>query len=230
MCEYECTRPETLKSHKDRVHEGKLFYCDECAHAASSKTCLRLHKECKHGSDDIGKEPGGQPRVQCHLCAFMTTKNKLKHHIDIEHVGLRFYCDKCEFKSKTKPGLDMHILSKHEGVRFNCDECSSSFSSESNLKTHKKRHKSISIPCSHCSKVFLTVTHMTRHTKQRHSKLGRFSCDLCNFSAAASSSLRRHKEGQHEGIRYPCDECNYSATQLGQLRDHRRRKHAIKTK
>ena len=59
MCEYECTRPETLKSHKDRVHEGKLFYCDECAHAASSKTCLRLHKECKHGSDDIEKEPGG---------------------------------------------------------------------------------------------------------------------------------------------------------------------------
>ena len=47
-----------------------------------------------------------------------------------------------------------------------------------------------------------------------------FSCNQCDYTAASSSILKRHKETIHLGIRYPCDLCDYKATQLGCLNKH----------
>ena len=49
----------------------------------------------------------------------------------------------------------------------------------------------------------------------------KFSCDLCNFLAASSFTLKQHKASLHKVIRHQCDECNYSVPALYTLKRHK---------
>jgi len=38
------------------------------------------------------------------------------------------------------------------------------------------------------------------------------TCDMCEFSTKAKTSLDSHKDSMHKGIkRYNCDQCDYSS-------------------
>ena len=39
-----------------------------------------------------------------------------------------------------------------------------------------------------------------------------YPCDNCEFADNSQSSLKKHKQSQHEGIKFPCDQCEYAAT------------------
>ena len=49
----------------------------------------------------------------------------------------------------------------------------------------------------------------------------RYPCDLCDYAATQASSLKKHKESQHERIRHPCDECGFISTTRQGLREHK---------
>ena len=49
----------------------------------------------------------------------------------------------------------------------------------------------------------------------------RYPCDLCDYAATQASSLKKHKESQHERIRHPCDECDFISTTRQGLREHK---------
>merc|ERR1719342_1408827 len=53
-----------------------------------------------------------------------------------------------------------------------------------------------------------------------HKKPIRYPCQLCDFRATHSNSLRRHIMSKHEGIKYPCQQCDYKATQTCHLQTH----------
>ena len=52
-------------------------------------------------------------------------------------------------------------------------------------------------------------------------------CTECDFQTLRKQALKKHVEGQHEGIKYPCTECAYTATQIVNLRRHLLSKHDV---
>ena len=53
------------------------------------------------------------------------------------HDGVKYNCDRCDFKSTTQGNLGIHKLSVHEGVTYKCDQCDYRAKRPGNLKSHK---------------------------------------------------------------------------------------------
>ena len=47
-CNYQATRKDTLKNHKDTVHEGRKYPCGLCDFQATQKQILNTHKTKVH--------------------------------------------------------------------------------------------------------------------------------------------------------------------------------------
>ena len=54
-----------------------------------------------------------------------------------------------------------------------------------------------------------------------------FHCPECDYQTSKRHHIKKHIEGQHEGIRYPCSECPYTASQIVNLRRHLLSKHDV---
>ena len=57
-------------------------------------------------------------------------------HEQAQHLGLRYSCDKCDYKAKRKDSLKIHVQVKHEGVCYSCEQCDY----KTTWKVHLKRH------------------------------------------------------------------------------------------
>ena len=58
------------------------------------------------------------------------------------HEGVRYFCDRCDYKATTTSHLKTHKESIHEGVRYSCDCCDYKATRISHLRTHKQaKHK-----------------------------------------------------------------------------------------
>ena len=54
-----------------------------------------------------------------------------------------------------------------------------------------------------------------------------FHCAECDYQTTNKYNIKKHTEGQHEGIKYPCTECPYTASQTVNLRKHLLTKHDV---
>ena len=53
----------------------------------------------------------------------------------------KIQCEKCEFQSKSKPGLNKHMKSKHKDVEFACKLCDFTSERRAHLSEHLKTHE-----------------------------------------------------------------------------------------
>ena len=67
-----------------------------------------------------------------------TVVHHLKTHQESKHEGVRFECDKCDYKAMQMGNLKTHKESKHECVRYECDKCDYKATQLSNLETNKE--------------------------------------------------------------------------------------------
>ena len=44
-------------------------------------------------------------------------------HIQSKHEGVRYSCNKCEYKATQRGSLKIHIEAKHEEPHYSCDKC-----------------------------------------------------------------------------------------------------------
>ena len=57
---------------------------------------------------------------------YATTKRNLQLHVKSVHDGVKYNCERCDYKATTKSSLCMyivHVQSIHEGVKYNCKIC-----------------------------------------------------------------------------------------------------------
>ena len=118
-------------------------------------------------------------------------KQTLRIHNQFEHGDMKFDCDQCEYKAKTKRNLRVHTLSKHTTQR-NTKELSES-AKKINLKVHKE----------------------SKHVDIKS------NCDQCENKATQKCHLSVHKQSKHEGIIIDCDQCEHKAKHKGSLRLHK---------
>ena len=112
QCHLTFKRSDTLKFHKDKIHEGLVFNCEHCdTYSTARKDTLEKHIRYIH-LDENSKQ-SRKPRLCTEEgCTYTTDLNgELKRHIETKHEGIvRFKCHvmNCSFGSSAKKDLRRH--------------------------------------------------------------------------------------------------------------------------
>ena len=133
-CDFSGASAQSLKRHKDTIHQGIRYLCDQCDFITPNKAFLNEHKDVKHKGI----------LLKCDQCDFSATSSgKLYHHIKKNHGNFRLPCDQCEFTAGSLGEVTRHKKIKHEGIKFTCKLCDHSTTRNYYLKQHiEAKHKS----------------------------------------------------------------------------------------
>jgi len=224
---------------EDENHDYKRKLIDNTAESEADikeenhEPEIKLENIIKMEADDLGFFPEDiDPQM------FMDTSDERSRKYNVQHNGVKYPCDQCEYVA-TRPGnLRQHKAAKHWGVRYPCDLCDHVSTQLGNLKQHKavkhglinlKTHKesihqSIKYPCDQCDYVANQLGNLKQHKESKHEGI-RYPCDECSHLATTKGHLRKHKETVHLGIVYPCDKCDLTFKSAKALRHHREAKH-----
>ena len=92
--------------HTKVVHEGRMWYCDQCSASFRRPDGLQNHMESAHGTR----------RYQCDQCAKVNfTRKGLAGHKASAHSNNIYPCEMCGQTFTQKPNLKTHIRNIHLG-------------------------------------------------------------------------------------------------------------------
>jgi len=93
-----------------------------------------LHPESKN--TDNSEDDKNDSNI-CTICGkFYSYPYNLKTHIESKHKGIRYTCEKCDYKATTAGNLKKHVMSKHDGIKFQCMHCDYKAAQKQTLKVH----------------------------------------------------------------------------------------------
>ena len=138
LCDFKASNKISLNIHIFKQH--KEYPCIHCPYKAKQRTDLKLHCDTSHQEKE---KSGKKSHWQCY--GYDDCKRQFKHytrylhHRKYAHEGLRYSCEFCDFKGKTKRGLAHHMTTSsahareefmresdthaHEGLQFSCQFC-----------------------------------------------------------------------------------------------------------
>ncbi|KAG5327439.1 ZNF41 protein, partial [Pseudoatta argentina] len=128
-CQEKFKHQMSLKSHKEKVHEGKIvplaFQCDICKNVYKAKRFLIRHIQSEHNDN------------KCQQCdETFTDKKDLDHHVSLHNSKIA-----CEYSDKQRDARNLHHQ-EHTIIFYQCGDCNESFDSYANRLNHRKKmHK-----------------------------------------------------------------------------------------
>ena len=207
LCDFTTYYRESLRGHKERIHNPDTFPCEICGNLYTSAQSLRNHIKQVHDSGDL----------KCHLCDFQAkAKPYLDSHIRSVHNSSKsFMCAVCSFESENKQDLLSHMQLKHG--QFD--------------PSPQKEAPTLLIKCDSCDRQFNSRKSWRVHHKSVHLGI-RYQCEYenCTFSTTTKAQVKRHVELKHLGIKLQCEYCEKSFCGDGSLRDHKVKKHPDQVK
>ena len=82
----------------------------------------------------------------CDDCeATFTLTVGLKYQRECVNEGIRYECDRYDYKARKKGHLVTHKESIHEGIRYECDQCNYKATTKSDLRRHKRNTRSCKV-------------------------------------------------------------------------------------
>ena len=154
-CSIVCKSDARLQKHLWKHNKLSCKFCgsDYSSMQLLLRHTMRFHKEeisfnsnqlteLKMDSKDIKERKELQcPEPECGK--IFSFKSAMKHHHESIHQGLKFPCNKCDYKSGNTSHLAEHIESIHLGVKYDCPVCGKRFTHKSHVRRHcKKEHAS----------------------------------------------------------------------------------------
>ena len=165
QCEYSTNGRRNLYLHQKHKHNSFEFSCEQCLYQTNFKSRLILHKEKYHKAGEDN----------CIYCKYKGTDlQDLRSHLSECHTDHKeisnqnHTCDKCPFKSKSRPELDRHIECIHGTKEYRCEHCEYTTRFAKELRKHYLyRHKpgSDRIPCDQCHFTTLRADALKRHVE-----------------------------------------------------------------
>ncbi|KAG8233355.1 hypothetical protein J437_LFUL005816 [Ladona fulva] len=149
-------------------------------------------------------------------------------------------CHHCGEKSKTKIELKEHICRAHlstfvgdkrggndsECLRksFRCSFCQKEFNRRNGLTKHLKIHNGIKPhKCNVCSYSTANGSHLRRHIYHVHNGDKPFKCNSCEYSTTVETRLKSHIERHTKEMPYRCDKCDFKASVKARFMSHMRK-------
>uniref|UniRef100_A0A1B0C8T3 Putative zn finger n=1 Tax=Lutzomyia longipalpis TaxID=7200 RepID=A0A1B0C8T3_LUTLO len=226
---YECdncgkrfTRRDCLLEHY-RLHTGLgLVACEQCPMKFTTYARLRKHM-ARHA------EKRSYPCPQCDK--IFGTERYLNIHV-MKHTGeqLPYPCQLCNKQFLRSNSLRNHMFSHLK--RFPCSRCSAIFTSDRQLKKHRRTHKNI---CSICTTTFETFELLHMHFTEYHPEssppevpaenldgvpvMEGFDVDALLTEGAAIDAPTREALLQLQP-QYTCEVCEKKFTRATDLRIH----------
>ena len=126
----------------------------------------------------------GKVNILVHFCGVcnqeMKSINDLVEHAQLEHDGMRYKCDNCDYKCKQPFQLAGHRLARHhlETEGFKILECE--FAEEEG-----------------CSYKCIDPYLLQNHVNGVHKKLRNFKCGVCDKDFTQKASLKTHMDQVH---------------------------------
>ena len=133
-------------------------------------------------------------KINCE--ALLKTSEKIKEHIEKDHNGKPYTCEKCLADFRLKDDLYKHAKSAH-GV---------------NLKKNQK--------CFICDHVTTGPKLLELHIAKAHEGKKPFSCDKCDKGFSRAFRLKEHVQSVHEGEKHLCDTCGKGYIHKNALKEH----------
>ena len=273
VCDFCSQKMPTYTSLEEHLESHKLeadFSCDDCKENFASLEELSNHCSDIHGNLDYSEggplsflvdnssesclydiETKLEKKFQCQECPKnFTTKNQLKHHMNI-HLGLKPYsCTVCN-KGFTQPThLNIHMRT-HDGSRpYMCSICGKTFTIASNMKKHLAIHDreniedmpenlpcvisddssyNLSEPtsttnycCNHCQDIFTSKRELLSHLT-KHVEINPYKCSVadCAEMFPTQKKLSTHERRVHRiGKQYKCNYCDRVCNSASLLEKH----------
>lgn len=102
------------------------------------------------------------------------------------------------------------------------------FNSQSiHSKTEKPRPK-VELTCPHCCRNFGTKHLLHQHIAAVHIGVRPYTCQICGYATAFTSSLKLHQRSHTGEKPFSCDECSFRTADHNTLRKHKLRHTGIK--
>ena len=172
-CSFSSDNLGTYESHISKLHTKVANnVCPFCSFETEDKSLLQDHVRQAHPYEE------DHPRIT------KSTKD--------------YSCDLCDFKGNTKQGLRAHKQVKHLGVRYKCDQCEWSTTSKGGVKAHVMRvHQKIKFPCKFCDFQGADRNVTRSHMFKKHPEFKIYSCHLCKYRTEKKELLQRHLTGKY---------------------------------
>ena len=159
------------------------------------------------------------------------------------YVGVKFFCELCEFTSTDLCKLNKHIVDKHTEPKHVDDENAKSenIGNEVDIDVSNHLMNPEFLPerqffvskdgmkvectevytCDQCNYVGSRIG-LIKHHKVRHTI---YPCDLCQFTATKPCRLKLHIEAIHLGLTNSCEQCDYQTPYPHTLKRHIESRH-----
>ncbi|XP_041375128.1 zinc finger protein 507-like [Gigantopelta aegis] len=223
LCSYIAKSSESLQDHMIKHCKVRTYQCKLCPSAFNYKSQLRAHMRAHSDKDPFC----------CESCDFETMdattyRTHVRYHIDKSC----FRCDSCKDIFPTLSDLNLHILELSCKNMLNCEECSFVADDNLGLINHiRETHRDFR--CLECTFSCTTRLALTHHATSHHHSVasddsGLLKCDLCDFTAVSSRSLKSHMKRHINDQRYvqqpleqyKCNLCGYVCHHLPSLKSH----------
>ncbi|XP_030760276.1 zinc finger protein Xfin-like, partial [Sitophilus oryzae] len=220
-CDKKYTTKQRLKDHLDANHidcrskdaRKNIHTCSICGYQTPYISCLQRHQK-------IHLAPDERQMFACAHCdKKYTAKQKLKDHLDANHID-------CRSKDAQKN------LQK-------CSICNYQTPYMSHLKRHQKIHLAPDerqlFACAHCDKKYTENRKLKFHLDAKHidsrskdAQKNRHKCSICGYQTPSISHFQRHQKihlAPDERQLFACAHCDKKYTEKQRLKDHLDAKH-----
>ena len=192
-----------LNSHIENVHKTKVHDCAWCKLSFPSETGLQVHRQKKHANEEL----------KCSMCpAKYRLKWQMVKHIKETHI---FECvfQNCDVQTDTEPAMIKHLDEDHELGSTN-----------DTTKTRKNNKTCRYFKQGRCTK---GSECLFAHKETQGSKVNKYECKVCNYTANTDESLENHMKNKHSHeISHECNICGYTANTNESLDLHKKSKHS----
>ena len=205
------------------VSKKTKFYCDECDYCCYTSESLKSHKLISH--EIVMKVANSAKAIQTGEVDDKSGLAKERNDdakCDEDTKYIRHLLNYTRENTKHRPFVPNHPQ-VHTFIYY-CDECDFRSKTPGSLKFHKLTHKTDVLQCDKCEKVFKHALSLYKHDLHIHQKVKPFKCDVCDYTCSTLHSLQSHQQ-VHTFVFYRCDTCGKIIKRLQNLKKHMRLKH-----
>ena len=193
FCPFKSKNKNSLKKHKDSVHDKKQLSCKSCEFTSTQNSTILTHTKTVHQNIFFS----------CDQCKVKyPKKSTLQHHMEVKHGnGDMYQCDECPKRVNHKYTLQVHKTNHHTSLALNkqkCAKCDFSTTSKMKMYVHQGRTHNVTIKnCKECDYTTKFKKMLEDHVMVKHRGLG-YICSICGTKKSRKQYLTEHMAKAHK--------------------------------